>query len=337
MSRNRVTLAAVVGYVTPAPAACRKRQLVAGGGKREQSFPFYDQLEIRRCQPGMAPPPPGTIFLDDGTVSSRHCIVTQSPDGRCFVRDVSRNGTLLDGRRLIPNVETEFCVGQVVSVGIGYEFRLEGDGEDTRTQPRIGSTLVNEDVVTVTVLVGDIKGFTHLVRTVERNALQQSISRVFEILEAEVNRLGGAIKEYPGDAIFAFWEERKNKDPALRASQAALELDRLVRELAEDKSVWKVSGHCLRMEWALATGDVTIQSMGGAHPTGLSMIGEPVVLAFRLEKLVGDETGPILACPETARRAGAAFAFDDMGEAMLDGFDQPCRVFALRGENPARP
>ena len=45
----------------------------------------------------------------------------QEPDGRCFIRDMSRNGTRVDGRRLSPNLTTEFELGQVLQVGRGRE------------------------------------------------------------------------------------------------------------------------------------------------------------------------------------------------------------------------
>ena len=47
-------------------------------------------------------PGPGLLLVRDPIVSFRHCVVSQTPEGHCFVRDVSRNGTRLDGRRLVP-------------------------------------------------------------------------------------------------------------------------------------------------------------------------------------------------------------------------------------------
>jgi class 3 adenylate cyclase len=100
------------------------------------------------------------------------------------------------------------------------------------------------------------------------------------------------------------------------------------------------------MDWALATGEVSIDSFGGDTPVGLSMIGEPVVLACRLEKFATDATGPILACrntrdmvaralrdpgPNAAAEAKAPpLQFVDLGEMHAKGFDQPDHVFAVR-------
>jgi class 3 adenylate cyclase len=90
------------------------------------------------------------------------------------------------------------------------------------------------------------------------------------------------------------------------------------------------------MEWALATGPVVIDSIGGANQrAGLSMIGEAVVRAFRLEKFATADTGPILACETTYQMALAHFTFRSLGEMQAKGFDSPDRVYALLGPQAA--
>jgi class 3 adenylate cyclase len=335
---------------TPPPALDMpaKHLVVDVGGPHEQRYTFFDRIEIRRRQPdppqpaglpeqgGHGRPQPGVVFVDDSTVSSQHCVITQAPDGHCFVRDLSRNGTRLDGRRLVPNIEVEMIVGQVLSVGRQTQFRLEGEaagggssGSRLLREPYAGTTEQVESR-TVTVLVGDIRDYTVLVQEAPATELQASVSRLFGRLEREVVRGGGTVKEHQGDAVFAFWEV--GMEPrAIAACRAALVLHRLVQELAEDRGVWSLDGYPLRMDWALTTGPVIIHSFGGDRPTGLSVIGEPVVLAFRLEKLVSDETGPIITCPATRNEAGGAFVFDNLGPKQAKGFETPIEVFALRG------
>jgi class 3 adenylate cyclase len=197
----------------------------------------------------------------------------------------------------------------------------------------VGGTLSAGQMAFATVLVGDIRDFTGLVRTVSPDILQPSVNRVFAILSDKVGSLGGTVKEFQGDALVAFWERSVHvPGVAELACHAALELDRTVCRLAPDRSVWQVEAHPLRMDWALATGLVMINGFGGAQPAGLSMIGEPMVAAFRLEKFANDQTGRILACPETRRMAAATFQFRDLGRMQAKGFDKPDHVFALERE-----
>jgi class 3 adenylate cyclase len=300
-------------------------------------FQFFDHLEVGRDEAGREPDP-GQLLVIGAHVSWRHCVITQTHEGRCFVRDVSRNGTRLKGRRLLPNVESEFLIGETIDLGSGLEFVLDGETATAQTPRPGGRTSVAPQLTLATVLMGDIRDYTVLVRTAPAAALQQSVSRVFERLTAAVQDLGGTVKEFPGDAILAFWEGGVREDKALSACRAVIALDRLARQMADDRSIWSLGDFPVKMDWALATGPVVIDSFGGDTPMGLSMIGEPVVLACRLEKFANDQVGRILVCPATQQRAasglrrggGAPLQFADRGLMHAKGFEHPDRVFALQ-------
>ncbi|MHC4108676.1 MAG: FHA domain-containing protein, partial [Planctomycetota bacterium] len=254
-------------YIRPSPKKMPAKQLVVDAdGPNEQRYTFFESIEIRRRREGR--PEPGVVFVDDSAVSARHCVISQMRDGRCFVRDMSRNGTRLDGRRLIPNVEGEMRVGQVLSVGDQTLFRLEEDPSAVPSRPAakrevVTGTLEYVERPTVTVLVGDIRAYTALVQEAPPTELQASVSRLFERLDREVVCYGGTVKEHQGDALFAFWEKGEGTEShAAAACRAALGLNRLVEELAGDRRVWALEDFPLRMDWALATGPVAIHSFG---------------------------------------------------------------------------
>ncbi|MFO0584099.1 MAG: adenylate/guanylate cyclase domain-containing protein [Anaeromyxobacter sp.] len=306
-------------FLGPAP--------VKPGGPR---YLFHDRLEIGRDD-GARPEESGVLLVADPTVSRVHCVLTQDRDGRCFVRDLSRNGTRLDGRRLVPNVENPIEFGQVLQVG-SVKLALLGEGAAIRrAAPTTGSTIPAPNHAIVTVLVGDIRDYTHLVRLSLSREVQAAVSRTFELLSAEVAAHGGTVKEYQGDALLAFWEGDAAGAQAPKACAAALALDRLAGRLGADRAHWPLEDFPLRMDWALATGFVLIDSFGRGTPTGLSMMGEPIVRAFRIEKFATEESGRILACGATEEFARAAFAFRDLGERLAKGFDAPDHVFSLLG------
>jgi class 3 adenylate cyclase len=304
-----------------------KRLVVVNGGNA--TFEFTDRIEVGRYRDGETRN--GILLVKDPTVSSRHCVITQEPGGRCFVRDTSRNGCRLEGRRLSPNSKTAFDVGQMLSVGQHLSLRLEGAPADTtpHIDPVPSDTIGVADATLVTNLVGDIRNFTTLVQNAPPQVLQASVSRVFARLEEEVVRLGGTLKEFQGDALFAFWERGATVNHVTGACRAALALRRLSEDLARDPDVWSVEDHPLEMDFALTTGLVSISGYGSGNIYGLSMVGESVVLAFRIEEIAGDETGPIVACPDTQFMAAREFEFKDLGPQMAKGFDEPQQVYAL--------
>jgi adenylate cyclase len=291
-------------------------------------FLFFNRVEIGRFHEKRRLP--GILLVNDQTVSSRHCVISQEPDGRCFIRDMSRNGTRVDGRRLTPNLSTELELGQVLAIGRELRLRLDGrppaefplELADTPTQGFDQKTVV-------TVLVGDIRNYTNLVRMADSTKLQESVNRVFSRLEAEVESFGGTLKEFQGDALFAFWEKDSNGCHATRACEAALHLKKTVTKLAADPLVWSIADTPLQMDFALATGLVTISGYGGEGAMGLSMVGESVVLAFRIEKLANKKTGPIVVCPITRQIADGAFKFKDLGMHRPKGFDEEQNLYAL--------
>ncbi len=328
-----ITVVSVTSYSDPLPTGHRPKRLVMADGLNPgASFTFYDRIEIGRFREGRASA--GVLLIRDPTVSSSHCAVWQEPDGRCYVRDTSRNGTRLDGRLLSPNLKTEVKIGQVISVSREVALRLEGDQPSrSAAESRIPSqTLGHPSSTIVTVLVGDIRDYTVLVQQADPAALQKSVARVFGRLERAVVELGGTLKEYHGDSLFAFWERGTTANHAVDACRAALALHRMAGELAEDSSVWGMNGFPLHMDWALATGPVTISGYGGENALGLSMVGESVVLAFRIEKFADDDTGPIITCPATRMMAFESFDFRDLGQRQAKGFDAPHRLYALAGE-----
>ena len=326
-------------YVPPAHGTVEQRRLVAvGGTEAGRLFTFYEEIEIGRLKHGAASEA-GCLLIAESTVSSKHCVITQDADGRCFVRDLSLNGTWIDGRRLVPGAEVELRPGQEISIGHAHVFRLEGKAAESPAAgkaregrlPGPGVTHAVPPLIEATVVVGDVQGYTCLVRKAPPDALQASMNGLFQALEEAVAENGGTVKEYPGDAMLAYWERGASGNSAARACRAALVLHETARCLARDEHVWMLPKHPLRMDWALATGPVTVRRLGGAHPLGLSLVGEPAVKAYRLEKIADEETGPIVVCAKTHELAGVGFRFRELGEKELEGFPQPEKIYALMG------
>ncbi len=303
------------------------------GALQGREFRFVDSIEIGRST--SEEERDDFIRIDDPYISKRHCIVTQSNSGRFLIRDLSRNGTRIDGKRLMPNVEIEIAPQQIISIGkIKIGLTAEEIDPSAHTDDA-HSTLVESGLTTVTTLVGDIRGYTALNQRAKAADVYLSMRSVFSDLERMIMDCGGVLKEYQGDAIFAFWEE----DPdalgthALHACDAVLQLEKKVRALAEDPKVWRLRDYPLQMDWALVTGEVVISNFGEDTRRGLSMVGDAVNLAFRLEKLASDETGTIICCQKTRNLARDHFVFKDLGKVQVEGRDGQEQIFALIGRN----
>jgi len=277
------------------------------------------------------------VAIHAPSVSGRHCTIRQDKEGRFFVCDQSRNGTWLDGRRLVPNVEMEIQPGQKIQVATEQVLLLTVDDEpldEFDFDDTIMSTLaVDIPRTEVSILVGDIRQYTTMNEAVGPEEVYRSVTKTFAEIERVILEYDGAIKEYQGDAVFAFWERRSERPDqhVMHACETALAVHKTVADIATDPDIWSVPGFVLKMDWALTTGDVLISTMGGDRPTGLAMVGDVVNYAYRLEKLVDDTNGPVIACEKTYQRAKSLFKFRPLGERQVKGRKTAEPVYTLVG------
>src|SRR5215217_7743867 len=78
---------------------------------------------------------------------------------------------------------------------------------------------------TVTVLFSDVTGSTALGERLDPESLRHVMGRYLELARATVERHGGSVEKFMGDAVMAvFGVPRVHEDDALRAVRAATEL-----------------------------------------------------------------------------------------------------------------
>lgn len=318
-------------YLEPPPAGLPPSFLtLRPGTDQETRYRFYDRIQIARYRKSTQNPPAGVLFVKDRTISSKHCEIGLGPDGHFYIRDVSRNGTRLDDRRLEPNIEQCIQSGQKVRVGLQPDFHVTLASSQNVIAMDTSSTQSSQALSMATVLVGTIENYTGTSAKDTSPALQQSISRVFSKLQLGIMQRGGTVKDHRSDALVAFWEDAINGQNYIgHACKAALELDQVACSLAQDKSVWLLGDMPLVVHWSLTTGPVKIQSHGELRSTGLNVIGESVSLAMQLQRFAGAYTGSIIACAATEALAPAEFQFRGLGPRSLEGKTESQEIYCL--------
>ena len=110
--------------------------------------------------------------------------------------------------------------------------RPVGDGAfpgfDAEPRARDAAPLPPSEVrKVVTVIFSDLKGSTALTEKIDAEAINEVKERYFASMAAEIERHGGKIEKYIGDAIMAiFGLPRAHEDDALRAVRAAYGMTR---------------------------------------------------------------------------------------------------------------
>jgi class 3 adenylate cyclase len=118
----------------------------------------------------------------------------------------------------------------------------------------------------VSVLFGDLVGFTALSESRDAEEARELLSRYFEICRRLVERYGGTVEKFIGDAVMAVWgTPTANEDDAERAVRTGLDLVAAVSGLADE-----LGTEGLRLRAGVVTGEaaVTVGAVGEGMVAG---------------------------------------------------------------------
>ena len=179
----------------------------------------------------------------------------------------------------------------------------------------------------VSVLFADLVGFTALTEGRDPEQIRDLQERYFGTTRTIVERYGGTLEKYIGDAVMAVWgAPTAFEDDPERAVRAALDIVGAVAALGFD------DGPRLVARAAVMTGDAAVTV--GAVGQGM-VSGELVSAASRLQGVAPE--GGVLIDEATQRVTASAIASTPFGDQLLRGRSEPIvawrptGVIAMRG------
>jgi len=183
---------------------------------------------------------------------------------------------------------------------------------------------------TVTVVFTDVAGFTALTERVDPERLRRVMTRYFSEMRSVVERHGGLVEKFIGDAIMAvFGIPRLHEDDALRAVRAAVEMRGALTGLNRDlEREWGVT---IEVRTGINTGEVATGAVGVGDPL---VLGDAVNVAARLEQAAG--ANQILLGADTHRLVQGAIDSEPVPALSLKGKGDPVPAFRLLGLRPER-
>jgi class 3 adenylate cyclase len=171
----------------------------------------------------------------------------------------------------------------------------------------------------VVVLFTDLVGWTRLAERLDPEPLQQFLESYYEICADAVQRHGGIVEKFIGDAVMAvFGAERSQEDDGLRALRSALRMRAEVARLmvaGNDRVVPAI--HC-----GIAAGEALVTH--SAH-AGVRIVGDVVNLAARLQSAA--RPGEILVNEVMARLVRSHAGMTAMPAMELKGKGHPVPVW----------
>lgn len=173
-----------------------------------------------------------------------------------------------------------------------------------------------------TVLMCDLEGFAALTDRLGPRQTFEFLNAYFECIVAIVERYGGVITQFQGDAILAVFNlPLADRDHAAHALGAAVDI---VRE----------SDHCsfagvkAKNRIGLATGRVVAGAVGSRGRLSYTVHGNAVNLAARIELANKDYGTRILLAEKTAERC-PGFQLRKVAEAKIRGYAETVTLYTL--------
>ena len=171
----------------------------------------------------------------------------------------------------------------------------------------------------VSVLFADLVGFTPYTETRDSEDVRSMLTAYFDRAAGVIERFGGLVEKYIGDAIMAVWgAEAAEEDDAERAVRAALEILSEVTALGEELGAPELDARV-----GVLTGEATVGG-GGNQSTGM-IVGDVVNTAARLQSIA--HPGTVLVGETTKGLTEASIEYAAAGQATLKGKAAPVPTF----------
>jgi adenylate cyclase len=194
----------------------------------------------------------------------------------------------------------------------------EEQGEHDPLEPR-----VRDDV---SVLFADVQGFAGLVERLPPPDLAALLGDFFRAMEEAVFAEQGTLDRFVGDRVVAFFgAPLPLLDGAVRAVRCAWRM--LAR--VEEMNLALPADRRFAIRVGVNTGRVVAGSFGSPDRREITVLGDPVDVAARLESMAAP--GTIYVGRTTAEQAASAFAFQELGRRVLRGRSAPVDVLQVLG------
>lgn len=177
---------------------------------------------------------------------------------------------------------------------------------------------------TVTVVVCDLVGSTPLAERLDPETFAGIVASFHDLVQTVLQRHGGAVQQYPGDAVLAaFGVPTLHEDDALRAVTAAVELRSEFARLNEELD--RAWGERLETRIGVSTGEAALDQRA-------IVLGDTANVAARLQQVAG--AGEILIGQRTRDLVHRSATLEQVPGLLLKGKRLPVAAWRVLGVDP---
>ena len=194
-----------------------------------------------------------------------------------------------------------------------------------RGEVRLGGQ--RKDVI---VFFSDIRGFTSFSEDRSPEEVVEMLNEYFGVMVAIINKNGGVVDKFIGDAIMAVWGAPVKSDgDATNALNACLAMRKALAELNEKRVAADKPAILIGM--GLHAGTAISGTIGSNERMEYTVIGNTVNTASRIEAATKAFGSDLLISAELQALVGTGFATEYAGEAEVHGRSEALKFFKVLG------
>jgi adenylate cyclase len=182
--------------------------------------------------------------------------------------------------------------------------------------------------VEATVLFSDIRGFTSISEELGAHATVTLLNEYFTVMVEAIQRQGGMLDKFIGDAIMAvFGLPVAHDDDPDRAIRAAIEM---VGELKRF-NVHRIAANLRPVDMGVGINtDVVVSgNIGSPKRMDYTIIGDGVNLASRLESACKQYSSRILVSENTLHKLRGTYRMREVDRVIVQGKHEPIGIYEL--------
>jgi adenylate cyclase len=184
------------------------------------------------------------------------------------------------------------------------------------------------------IMFTDMVRFTSTCETMSAAEVADFINQHLSLVSACIEREGGTIDKFIGDAVMAFWgAPGRIENPAASACRAAVAIQRALA--ADNKRRIAAGLNPVRIRMGIHIGPVIVGDIGALNRINYTIVGDVVNATQRLESL-GKAIGPdaeatAFVSEEIFAAVPDGFQFVERGAHFVKGKQESLKVFQLIG------
>lgn len=185
----------------------------------------------------------------------------------------------------------------------------------------------------VSILMSDLRGFTPMSERSSPEQIVALLNRYLGRMTEVIERHGGTIDEFIGDAILViFGAPLPMADHARRAVACALDMQLAMQEFNEESRGLGMTE--MQQGIAVNTGEVVVGNIGCASRMKYGVVGSPVNITARIQSFtLGNQ---VLISERTLRELQGQARVDGHLRVKVKGVDEPVCIYEIGGLKGAR-